>query len=72
MSSDKKMFKAKVVGNFTYLGANFFYFDEISKMNVLGLKNVIFISLFQQKTFLAPKSTFLRFRQNKKKSSPNM
>ena len=32
MSSDKKMFKAKVVGNFTYLGANFFYFDEISKM----------------------------------------
>ena len=38
MSSDAKMFKAKVVGNFTYLGAILFYFDEISKMWILEPK----------------------------------
>ena len=38
MSSDKKMVKAKVVGNFTYQGADFFYFDEISKMWILEPK----------------------------------
>ena len=31
-SSEKKMFKTKVVDNFTLYLANFFYFDEIAKM----------------------------------------
>ena len=65
MSSNQKKSLVKVVGNFTYWVANFFYFDEITKMSLPGIlrKNIAFLAL---------EAAFLRFRQNKKKLPPNM
>ena len=48
----------------------FFYFDEISKIRPLELKNTYFLAIFKKEAkimfFLALAAIFLRFRQNKK------